>query len=221
MNIKIKTKKMKKSKNLIYASLLVCFAFSGIKAQENAAKFGIKGGVNFSNLYTEDVDDNNVLTGFNVGVFAKLPITNSIAIQPESYYTTKGAEVIYNNAFVDGTGRFKLNYIEIPVLLVVNLTENFNFQVGPYASYLVSGKTTNESNGSTFDFENNLDTNDFNKIDAGLAAGIGIDLKSMSLGIRYNYGLTTVGKERTYAGTNYTFPDAKNSVMNVYVSFAL
>ena len=49
-------------------------------AQVTNAKIGIKGGVNFSNLYTEDVDDNNVLTGFNVGLFAKLPITEMFAI---------------------------------------------------------------------------------------------------------------------------------------------
>jgi hypothetical protein len=34
-----------------------------VQAQEDATKFGIKGGVNFSNFYTDDVDDNNVLTG--------------------------------------------------------------------------------------------------------------------------------------------------------------
>jgi hypothetical protein len=45
-------------------------------------------GLNFSNLYTDTVDDNNVLTGFNA-VYAKFPITNSIAIQPEISYTTK------------------------------------------------------------------------------------------------------------------------------------
>jgi hypothetical protein len=212
---------MKNSKTLIYASLVLTFmAFTSSKAQENGPKFGIKGGVNFSNLYTDNVDDNNVLTGFSVGLFAKLPITGSIAIQPEIYYTTKGAEVIYNNAFVDGTARFKLNYIEVPVLLVANVTKNFNIQVGPYASYLVSGKTTNESNGGTFDFQNNLDANDFNRLDAGIAGGIGIDLESVSFGARYNYGLTKVGKERDYSGTTYTFPDAKNSVLNFYAAFS-
>lgn len=213
---------MKNSKKLILASFVLTFmVFTSSKAQENAPKIGIKGGVNFSNLYTEDVDDNNVLTGFNVGLYAKLPITNSVAIQPEIYYTTKGSEVIYNDAFADGTARFKLNYIEVPVLLVANVTKNFNIQVGPYVSYLVSGKTTNESNDGSFDFENNLDTNDYNKFDAGIAGGIGIDLASVNFGVRYNYGLTKVGKERDYSGTNYTFPDAKNSVLNFYVGFAL
>jgi hypothetical protein len=195
--------------------------FISSRAQDSNPKFGVKGGFNFSNLYTENVDDTNVLMGFNLGVFAKLPITNSIAIEPELYYTTKGAEVIYNTTFVSGTSRFKLNYIEVPILLVLNVTENFNIHAGPYVAYLVSAKTTNESDGGTFDFENDLNTDDYNTFDAGIAAGIGVDIKSLSFGIRYNYGLTKVGKERNYSGTNYTFPDAKNSVLNVYAGFLL
>jgi hypothetical protein len=159
--------------------------------------------------------------GFNLGVFTKLPITNSMAIQAELYYTTKGAEVIYNSTFVSGTSRFKLNYIEVPILLVINVTENFNIHAGPYAAYLVSAKTTNESDGGTFDFENDLNTDDYNTFDAGIAVGIGVDVKSLSFGLRYNYGLTKVGKERNYSGTNYSFPDAKNSVLNVYTAFLL
>jgi hypothetical protein len=213
---------MKNSKKTIYIIvLLTCVGFISSKAQDSSSKFGIKGGINFSNLYTENVDDTNVLMGFNLGVFAKLPITNSMAIQAELYYTTKGAEVIYNSTFVSGTSRFKLNYIEVPILLVINVTENFNIHAGPYAAYLVSAKTTNESDGGTFDFENDLNTDDYNTFDAGIAVGIGVDVKSLSFGLRYNYGLTKVGKERNYSGTNYSFPDAKNSVLNVYTAFLL
>lgn len=214
---------MKKSRKISLATfLLSCIAFTNVQAQDGISKqptIGFKGGVNFSNLYNGDVDDNNVLTGFNAGLFAKLPISNSIAIQPEVYYTTKGAELTYDNAFTTGTAKFKTNYVEVPVLLVVNLTENFNIHAGPYAAYMVSGKTTNDSNFSNSETE--LDTNDFKRFDAGIAAGVGVDLELLSFGVRYNYGLTTVGKERSIAGTSYTFPDAKNSVLNVYVGFAL
>lgn len=187
-------------------------------AQENVSKFGVKGGVNFSNLYTEDVDDNNVLTGFNVGFFAKLPIANNIALQPEISYTGKGAELVYNNAFVSGTAQFKLDYIEVPLLLVVNVTKNFNIHAGPYAAYMVSAKTTNKSDSGSYNFEDNIDTDDFNKFDAGLAGGVGIDLEPVSFGVRYNYGLTKIGKEDS--STSFSSPDAKNSVLSFYAAFA-
>ena len=211
---------MKKSKNLIFASLaLGLMSITGIHAQDKTASYGFKGGVNFSNLYADNVDDNNVLTGFNAGVYAKFPITNNIAIQPEISYTTKGAELVYNTLGVKGTAKFNTNYIEVPVLLVMNITENFNVHVGPYAAYMVSGKTTNDSN--LFNSQSELDTNDFNKFDAGIAGGVGVDLDVVNFGVRYNYGLTNVGKERNYGGTNYTFPDAKNSVLSVYVGLRL
>jgi hypothetical protein len=187
-------------------------------AQENVSKFGVKGGVNFSNLYTEDVDDNNMLTGFNVGFFAKLPIANNIALQPEISYTGKGAELVYNNAFVSGTAQFKLDYIEVPLLLVVNVTKNFNIHAGPYAAYMVSAKTTNKSDSGSYNFEDNIDTDDFNKFDAGLAGGVGIDLEPVSFGVRYNYGLTKIGKEDS--STSFSSPDAKNSVLSFYAAFA-
>ena len=209
---------MKNSKIILASLVLTFMGYTNSNAQSNVTKFGVKGGVNFSNLYTDNADDENVLTGFNIGLYAKVPVTNSISIQPEIYYTGKGAEVVYNNSFASGTAKFKLNYIEVPVMLVANVTKNFNVQVGPYAGYLISGKTTNES--GTYNFQDNINTDDFNKIDAGVAAGLGLDLETVSFGVRYNYGLTKVGKERSYSGTNYTFPDGKNSVLSFYGAFS-
>lgn len=210
---------MKNSKIILASLVLTIMGFTNSNAQSsNVTKFGVKGGVNFSNLYTDNADDENVLTGFNIGLYAKVPVTNSISVQPEIYYTGKGAEVVYNNAFANGTAKFKLNYIEVPVMLVANVTKNFNVQVGPYAGYLISGKTTNES--GTYNFQDNINTDDFNKIDAGVAAGLGLDLETVSFGVRYNYGLTKVGKERSYPAGNYTFPDGKNSVLSFYGAFS-
>lgn len=211
---------MKNSKKLIFASLAVSFMlFTTVQAQEDATKFGIKGGVNFSNFYTDNVDDNNVLTGFNLGLFAKMPVSENISFQTEISYTGKGAELVYNNAIVNGTAQFKLNYIEVPLLLVVNLTQNLNIHAGPYAAYLISGKTTNKSDSGSYNFEDNVNVDDFNRFDAGLAGGVGLDLESVSFGVRYNYGLTKIGKDDP--NSNFTSPDAKNSVLSVYASFAL
>lgn len=190
-------------------------------ADSSKLKFGIKGGVNFSNLYTDNVEDNNVLTGFNAGLFARLPITQTFAIQPELLYTTKGAELEYNNAFVNGTSTFKLNYLELPVLLVINLSENFSIHGGPYLAYLIDGQATNNSQGTLFDVENNLDNDDYNKFDSGVSFGIGYDTDKIGFGVRYNYGLQKVGKERNFNGTNYTFPNGKNSAINLYLSYSI
>lgn len=211
-------------KSIIYllgiSTLLVS---SNLKAQENknVAQFGVKGGLNLSTLYTDNIEDKNTLIGFNAGVFAKVPLTSFIALQPEVYYTTKGAEITYNNVFANGTARFRLNYIEVPLLLVINLTKNINIQGGPYVAYLLNGKTTNESNVNLFDFEKNINTSDYNRIDGGVALGAAVDVGNVGIGARYSYGMTTVGKERDFAGTTYTFPDSKNGVFNLFIAFSL
>ena len=216
---------MKKKIKLIAAlALTIGAAFTTVNAQTNDssnAQIGVKGGVNFSNMYTNDVDDNNVLTSFNLGFYASIPVTSFIAIQPEFLYSRKGAELTYDNVFATGKAKFKLNYIEVPVLLKINLTKNFNVHAGPYFAYLINAQVTNETNGGTFDFEDNFNNDDFNKFDVGLSAGLGFDFESIGIGARYNYGLSTVGKERSVGGTTYTFPDGKNSNISVYLSLKL
>lgn len=212
---------MKMQSNFLCAlTLFLTASFGMLHAQDNNVntEFGVKGGFNMSNLYQSEADDNNVLYGFNAGVYATLPISDFIAIQPEILFTTKGAELDYNNALVSGNSKFKLNYIEVPLLVRVNITKNFNVHAGGYASYLVSSKVTGDGD---FNFDQEVDTDDLNKFDAGLAAGVGVDFNPISIGLRYNYGLTTVGKERTVAGTTYTFPDAKNSNLTLYLSYKL
>ena len=216
---------MKTTKKLLFRFALVSTLLiitSSIQAQDSLrTRVGIKGGINFSTLYADNVDDTKMLTGVNFGLFAKLPLSDHFAIQPELYYSMKGAEVKYNNFFVDGTARFNFNYIEVPLLLVVNITDFVNVHAGPYAAYLISGKAKNESNANIFDFEESLDTDDYNKFDLGIAVGVGLDFKAISLGLRYNHGTTTIGKEETFLGTTYTFPDAKNGVLSLYLSLSL
>lgn len=205
---------MKKLK--IFLPVLFLSVVTLSNAQENMS-FGIKGGVNFTNLYTEDVDDNNLLFGLNAGLVAVLPFSEFLAIQPEILFSGKGAELKYNNAFVEGKAKFRLNYIEVPVLLRVNLTNRFSIQAGPYIAYLIDANIKNETNNELFDSEENLDTDDFTKFDFGLSGGTEFEFSPISIGVRYNYGLTNVGKERSIEGNTYTFPDAKNSALSVYV----
>ncbi|WP_166919306.1 porin family protein [Flavobacterium poyangense] len=212
---------MKMQTNFLYAlTLFLTASFGIIRAQSGnvTEEFGIKGGFNMSNLYSNDANDENILYGFNAGLYATLPISDFIAIQPEILFTTKGSKQEYNNFLGSGNTKFRLNYIEVPLLVRVNITKNFNIHAGGYASYLVSSKVTGEGN---FNFTQDIDTDDLNKFDAGLSAGVGVDFNPISIGLRYNYGLTTIGKERTVAGTTYTFPDAKNSNLSLYLSYKL
>jgi len=92
---------------------------------------------------------------------------------------------------------------------------------GPYVAYLIDAQVSNETDSGSFDFEDNYDNDDFNKFDVGLSAGVGLDFDNLGIGVRYNYGLSTIGKERTVAGQTYTIPDGKNSNISAYLTLKL
>lgn len=227
---------MKNSVKILASAILMTIGATSVNAQTTTttstssynsynstpeASFGVKGGFNISNMYTENADDENVLYGFNAGVYATFPLSDIISIQPELYYTTKGSELDYNNAFISGSSRLRLDYIQLPIMAKFNIGEHFNVHLGPYGAFLVGANVKSENDADIFEFDENLDTDDFEKFEFGLAAGVEFAFDPLTVGLRYDYGLTTVGKEQNFAGENFTFPDAKNSLLNVYLTYKL
>jgi len=189
------------------------------RAQEKVpAKIGFIGGINISNLYTNDASTADMIFGFNFGVFAKIPTVSLLSVQPELYVTTKGASVTYNSLLVDGTANFNLTYLELPVLGLLRVSDHIDLQFGPYVSYLLAGKVTNMANVHLLDLEKNITMSNYNRIDAGLVLGVGVEAHSMTMGVRYSYGLTKVGRERTLLDQPYTIPNASNGIVNFYLS---
>jgi hypothetical protein len=201
---------------LVTVASLNCFAQE--VDDDLAPKVGVKGGINLSNLYVDEVADEHLKVGYNLGLFAKLPLSQFFAIQPELLYTTKGAKLTYNN-FLQGSGeyRFNLNYLELPVLAVFNIGKNFNIHAGPYIGFLTSSNIKDVDDDGSVNGVKDLNVDDFNRFDYGLAGGIAVDLSGFTIGARYNYGLREVGKSGNLAGelTN----NSKNSVASVYIGF--
>jgi outer membrane protein with beta-barrel domain len=215
---------MKRIMSVAVLSAALLTAGTSLFAQEQqtstenslSPKFGIKGGVNLTNMYVQDVSDENMKVGFNAGFFAKLPITKGFSIQPELLYSSKGAKETYNN-FIEGEGeyRFNLNYIELPVLAVINVAKNFNVHVGPYVSYLAAANIKDLKDDGTIDEITELDAENFNRFDYGLVGGLGIDISNFTLGARYNYGLREIGKSGSLSGE--LTKDSKNSAISLYI----
>jgi len=180
-------------------------------------KLGIKGGVNLSNLYVQDVGDENGKEGGNVGRYEKIPVTRGFSVQPGSLYTMKGSQINYNNIlFGSGKYRYNLDYIEMPVLAVINVARNFNLHVGPYAGFLTSAKVKKVDADGNVNGVTELNKDNFNSIDYGAVAGLGFDVENVTIGARYNYGLREVGKE---GRANDLTRGSKNSVMSFYIGF--
>ena len=211
---------------LLVVTALVFTSFRAAAQEQQApgepamtAKFGIKGGLNLTSLYTDDVSSEHMKAGFNAGIFAKLPVTKGFSIQPELLYSVKGAKDTYNN-FTEGSGeyRFNLGYLELPVLAVINLAPNFNLQAGGYAAYLTSANVKDVNNDGSIQGATDLDPGNFNRWDFGLAGGLGFDISNFTLGARYNYGLSTIGKSGNLSGD--LTKNSKNAGVSIYLGFA-
>ena len=183
----------------------------------NALKIGVKGGVNFSNLYVDDVDDENMKAGLNLGLFAKIPVTRKLSFQPEILYSSKGSELIYDNILGSGSYRFNLNYLEMPLLAVINIAGPVNLHAGGYLAFLTSANVKNVDDDGDVQGVTELDEDNFNRFDGGLIGGLNVDVKGFTFGARYNYGLNEVGEKGTLSGQLTS--NSKNSVITLYVGF--
>lgn len=201
-------------KKILMIAILGCSLPLLAKGQEFQS--GIKGGLNLTNLYIDDVTDENARVGFHAGVFGKWTIGNVFGIQPEVLYSTKGTKAEYDIAILEGENKFNLHYIDVPVLAVFTLGEKFEIHAGPYFSYLLGANVSTD--GDLGEGVDELDRDHFSNADIGLSGGVAFGSEQTKVGVRYNYGLKEIADSdaaRTFLG------DAKNSVLQLFVSFGL
>ena len=207
-----------KSKNVFVvcsAVLLSLFMSQQVVAQ-TSGRAGIKGGLNISNLYIDDVNDQNARLGFHAGLYGQILSSETFAIQPELLFSTKGAKANHSGLVVNQEVSYNLNYLDLPVLLVFKLGESVEIHLGPYASYLLSANISYE--GALANGVKELNKNSLKSFDYGLAGGLGMNFGNVEVGARYNYGLVEIADSdsaRTLLG------DAKNSCAQLFVALNL
>jgi len=176
------------------------------------ARVGIKGGLNVSNLYVKDVNDNNARFGFNAGFYGQILSSEVFAIQPELLYSTKGSEATYGG-IVNSKVRFNLNYIDLPVLAVFKLGPSAEIHAGVYGSYLVNANikySGNVGNGTDQINRDNLNTYDW-----GWVGGLGLNFGAVQIGARYNYGMVKIANSNSASAL---LGNSKNSLAQLYIA---
>jgi len=186
------------------------------------ARAGIKAGLNVSNLYIDDLDDENARYGFNIGLFGQVLASETFAIQPELLYSTKGSKAFYKGSkafyegIVDQTVKYNINYLDLPVLAVFKLGESAEIHVGPYASYLLNANIT--YSGDIINGDDEIDRDHLKSFDYGLVGGFGLNFGAVQVGARYNYGLAKIADSDA---AELVLGDSKNSVAQLYLSLNL
>ena len=159
-----------------------------------AIKYGVKVGVNFSNMSNDMMFDPafSMGTGFHIGALvnfhwgqrtvSSLPGTGLWGLQPELLFSS--------NVVKSKGGNIKLSYIKIPVMLKVYPLSALSVEIGPEFSYLIS------SSPETVDLDDATvkvgDCKGFN-FGAGIGAAYEFDFGLM-VGARYSMNFTDLGE---------------------------
>lgn len=206
------------AKKIKVLSVFVLVSLSGTLLTNTAlaqARAGIKGGLNVSNLYIDDVHDENARYGFNIGLYGQVLSSDVFAIQPELLFSTKGSKAFYDG-IVEQTIKYNLNYLDLPVLAVFKLGESAEIHVGPYASYLLNANVS--YSGDVANGDDEIDKDQLKSYDYGLVGGFGLNFGQVQVGARYNYGLVKIADSDA---AELFLGDSKNSVAQLYVSLNL
>lgn len=199
---------------VLFTLALSACTLMALDTNAQSMKSGIKGGLNVSNLYVDDVEDEDARFGFHAGIFAQYPIGEFFAIQPELLYSNKGSKATYDVLGLTGDYQLNLNYLDLPVLAVFKLGEAAEIHAGVYLAYLLAASTSTE--GDFGDDYEELDKDHFNSFDFGLVGGFAMNFNPVTIGLRYNYGLNQLS-DSDIADT--VLGDSKNSLAQIYVAF--
>jgi len=164
---------------------------------------GFKLGASMSYLGGGDVKDTDSKLGFSVGGFLTYRIHDLISIQPEVLLTQKKANS--TSDLEGGTWTYKLDliYLEIPVLVKVDVPVRSSIKpsvfAGPAVALKLSGKAKSEFTEGVVDrVVGGLESFDF-----GIIFGAGAEFRlgffkrgKFSADIRYNLGLTKINTEK-------------------------
>ena len=159
-------------------SFLLAITIIGFSILSNAQdiKFGFKGGVNFSNINGDNLDNIDGRTGYHIGAVAQVGLTDMFALQPELVYSAQGIE------------NLDIHYINIPVLLKFKFAKLFSVEAGPQLGFIINDEYTLVEPES-FDFSG--------------AVGVGVEFGSFFGQLRYNIGFTDIVKNVDTKNSNF------------------
>ena len=174
-----------------------------------AQNFGIQAGLNLSTMFIKNdeynlSEDYKMKTGFHFGPTVEFPINEMFSFESALLFSTKGTITADERETYDAyifKQKINMFYLDIPILAKAAFkigSSKIYGSFGPYAGIGLNAKiktklTTDgktETNKENISFRSNDD--ELKRMDYGLVAGGGIELKKMQFGINYGLGLANI-----------------------------
>lgn len=186
-------------KNIVFILLL-----AGTASFAQHFELGVKAGANISNFTGASNSSDlkaKTLIGFHGGGFVSLFLGNIVAIQPEVLFSTQGAKLEQTGGNTD----YKLDYINVPVMIKVRAPGGFYVEAGPQIGF----KIHETHYGTSEDFAKSTDFS--------IAGGLGYHSPiGLGIGARYTAGISKLGNV-----SSSSTPDWKNGVIQISIFYTI
>ena len=109
---------------------------------QNDIKIGAKAGATISSIgkAAEPLIETKAVAGFYFGGFVQIGLEEKISIQPELLFAGQGYKYDYGDDFYSESVRHILYYLNLPVALQYDVTDEFFLEGGPQFGYQVSNE---------------------------------------------------------------------------------
>ncbi|HEX2607687.1 MAG TPA: porin family protein [Flavisolibacter sp.] len=207
--------------------LAAAIALSSFAMAQSTPRFGVRGGITSSGMQGDAVKSLNGIidysngmvttathTGFFGGVYAGIPVSDNVSIEPALYYTQKGYALqgdfnLKGAEFLGANAKAQLNanYIDLPVVVKGNFG-GFQVFAGPQVSYLLNADLHSSAGVLGFNLLNSHKdaTSQFNRVDAALTGGIGYRFANgLNVTASYDHGLSKVDANKNFDAYNRSF----------------
>jgi hypothetical protein len=147
-------------------------------AQKADLHWGLKGGLNISNIASSPNVNYDAKAGLHAGGLAHIHLSKSWALQPEIMYSNQGAQM--------GDTKTRLHYVNVPLQLQYIFDMGFRLQTGPQIGVLAGA---NVKQGDT---KINV-SNSFKPADVGWTFGASyVGESGLGIDARYNHGFSRI-----------------------------
>ena len=170
----------------------------------------------FSRLNVQNAGDEQFRFGYHGGAFYNIPVSSVFSVQSEVLNNTKGTRTELELDSYTGNTTLRLNYLDVPILGVLEFGEQFEIMAGPYVGFLLSSNFLIDVTNSVP--EGDLTRESFSSVDYGAAIGFGLNFGAVQTGATYYLGIQDVSKGDN---ANQFLGDPRNRYLQLFVAFRI
>jgi hypothetical protein len=208
---KMMQNKLFKTKQLAIGLALLTYGITTAHAQDSdndsrrKFMFGVKAGINNSNVWDEQGQDFRADSkfGFVGGLFLGIPISSVIGLQPEillSQKGFKGAGTILGNPYSFSR---TTTFVDIPLLLQIKPIEFLSIVLGPQFSYLMHQKDVYTFGTNSVEQEQEFKRDNIRKNILGFTAGADIHISHLVVSGRVGFDFQANNGDGTSSTPRY------------------